>query len=384
MTLQVEAKVADQELSFTADIHRTLSDETPVTVISESGRTLYYADGAVFLNDGSAYRINSDAPDYSRLLEQLTQLYAQVDVEAVNGIYSLSISGESAGDLSELLLPGARELLSDTNHLTVDLITSENTLTQIHFTGAGNLANSIKTPFSVSAQLSVLSPASAEIPEAVANALATGDYQAQNVYSDDLVRLVNVWRRYKVKPSLGSTITVSADCGPLQLAEDFQFYQWKTEDSPIYGIQNEDLSLYFTDTAICDAQGRAVQTGTAGTVDVVTILDLVYRNFSDMDFQCEAVPEAYLYTLTLNAAGMKTLMNAVLPKAETLDIRYSTGAIQILLTEDTLESVQLTCGGSAKVALVNVDVSLSLELIPLNDRRIPELPEAVVGKLTTD
>lgn len=384
MTLQVEAKVADQELSFTADIHRTLSDETPVTVISESGRTLYYADGAVFLNDGSAYRINSDAPDYSRLLEQLTQLYAQVDVEAVNGIYSLSISGESAGDLSELLPPGARELLSDTNHLTVDLITSENTLTQIHFTGAGNLANSIKTPFSVSAQLSVLSPASAEIPEAVANALATGDYQAQNVYSDDLVRLVNVWRRYKVKPSLGSTITVSADCGPLQLAEDFQFYQWKTEDSPIYGIQKEDLSLYFTDTAICDAQGRAVQTGTAGTVDVVTILDLVYRNFSDMDFQYEAVPEGYLYTVTLNAAGMKTLMNAVLPKAETLDIRYSTGAIQILLTEDTLESVQLTCGGSAKVALVNVDVSLSLELIPLNDRRIPELPEAVVGKLTTD
>lgn len=307
-----------------------------------------------------------------------------MDVEAVNGIYSLSISGESAGDLLELLLPGARELLSDTNHLTVDLITSENTLTQIHFTGAGNLADSVKTPFSVSAQLSVLSPASAEIPEAVANALATGDYQAQNVYSDDLVRLVNVWRRYKVKSSLGSTITVSADCGPLQLAEDFQFYQWKTEDSPIYGIQKEDLSLYFTDTAICDAQGRAVQTGMAGTVDVVTILDLVYRNFSDMDFQCEAVPEGYLYTVILNAAGMKTLMNAVLPKAETLDIRYSTGAIQILMTEDTLESVQLTCGGSAKVALVNVDVSLSMELIPLNDHRIPELPEVVVEKLTTD
>lgn len=147
MTLQVEAKVADQELSFTADIHKTLSDKTPITVISESGRTLYYADGAVFLNDGSAYRLNSDAPDYSQLLEQLTQLYAQVDVEAVNGIYSLSISGESAGNLLELLLPPARELLSDTNHLTVDLITSENNLTQIHFTGAGNLADSVKTPF---------------------------------------------------------------------------------------------------------------------------------------------------------------------------------------------------------------------------------------------
>lgn len=384
MTLQVDAKVADQELSFSADIQRTLSDQTPVTVISESGRTLYYADGSVFLKDGSAYRLNSDAPDYSLLLDQLTQLYTQVDVAAVNGIYSLSISGESAGDLLELLLPGAKELLSDTNRLTVDLMTSENNLTQIHFTGAGNLADSVKTPFSVSAQLNILSPASPEIPEAIASALATGDYQARNVYSDDLVRLVNVWRAYKVKSTFGSTITVSADCGPLQLAEDFQFYQWKTENSSIYGIQKEGLSLYFTDTAVCDAQGRALQTGSAETVDVATILDLVYQNFKNADFQCEAVQDGYLYTVTLNSAGMKTLMTAVLPKAEALDIQYSAGAIQLLLTEDTLKSIQLTCGGSAKVALVNVDVSLSMELIPLNDNRIPALPDAVTDKLIPD
>lgn len=384
MTLLVEAKVADQELSFTAEIHRTSSGQTPVTIISESGRTLYYGDGVVFLEDGSAWRLNSDAPDYSRLLEQLTQLYSQVDVEAVDGVYTLTISEDASGALLELLLPAAKSLLSDTNRLTVDLGTDQGVLTQIHFTGAGNLADSVNTPFSVTAQLSVLSPAPPEIPEAVAHALSSGDYQAQNVYSDDLMRLVNVWRAYKVKAAFGSGISVSVDCGPLQLSENFQFYQWKTENTLIYGIEKADFTLYLTDSAVCDAQGRAIQTGGAETVDVATVLDLVYESFKNADFQCRQTQDGYLYTVSLNPEGMQTLMTAVLPKSQTLDIHYSTGAIDLLLTEDSLKSIQLTCGGSVKVALVNANVSLSMELTPLEDSRIPSLPEAVISGLAPD
>lgn len=384
MALQVEAKVGDKELAFTAEIHRTQSGQTPVTVISQSGRTLYYGDGVVFLEDGSAWQLNGDAPDYSRLLEQLTQLYSQVDVEAAEGVYTLAVSEDAAGKLLELLLPAAKDLLSDASRLTVDLATTEGALAQIHFTGAGNLADSVKTPFSVTAQLNVLPPDPPELPEAVAHALDTGDYQAQEVYSEDLVRLVHVWQSYQAKAAFGANVTASADCGPLQLSEDFLLYGWNTGNDPIFAVEKKDITVYLTDSAICDAQGRAIQAGAAETMDVATILDLVYQSFKNVAYQCEQTQDGYLYTVKLNPQGMKTLMAAILPKSQNLDILYSTGTISLLLTEDAPVSLRLTCGGSTQVAFVNVAVSMSMELTPLEDSQIPDLPDAVLKKLSPE
>lgn len=381
MSLEVTAKLADQEISFTADIHRTCSGDTPVTVIDQSGRTLYYADGVVFLSDGSAYRLSSDVPDYSRLLEPLTRLYGQVEVEAVDGIYTLTASDATATELLELLLPAAHSLLTDANRLTVDLVTQEQRLIQIHFTGAGVLADSVQTPFSVSAQLTVATPSVPDIPQAVAQALSTGDYQAQNTYSDDLVRLVALWRTWSVKPAAGANVTVQADCGPLQLSEDFQFYRWKVEDTVIQGIRKQDATLYFTDTALCDAQGRTLRTGTEDTMDVDAILDLVFENFRNLSYRCEQTSDGSLYTVTLNEAGMQSLMTTVLPQSADWDIHYTKGDVRLLLEGDSLQSICLTCGGSASLTLLDVAVSLNVELTPLDDGRVPDLPEAVTAKL---
>ena len=96
MHMDVHAKIADRELNFGADVTRTSAGNTSVTTVSESGRTLYYADGVVFLPDGTAYKLSSDAPDYSQILDQLLEMYSLVDVEAVNGIYTVTAEGDSA------------------------------------------------------------------------------------------------------------------------------------------------------------------------------------------------------------------------------------------------------------------------------------------------
>ena len=381
VTLDVRAKISDQELDFSADVTRSLVGGTTVTTVSESGRTLYYADGVVFLPNAAAYKLNSDAPDYSLILDQLLEMYSLVDVQSVDGIYTITAENAHATRLLELLIPAAKTLLPDTNSMTVDLITEADALTEIHFTGAGNLTDSVKTPFSVSAVIKVLPSGGAEIPHAVANAISTGNYQAQEIYSDDLVRLVNVWKSYKTMNPVGADVTVSADCGPVVLTEDFRFYQWKVEDFVIHGIEKDGKTVYLTEDIICDAEGRAIQTGSTEDIDMAAVLDIVYQNFSNAKFQCEEAEEGYLYTVTLNQTGMKKLMEAVIPQTTGMDISYRDGSIQLVVVDDTLQSISITCGGSTKVAIVDVAVYLNVQMQLMDGNITEDLPDAVKNLL---
>ncbi|MBQ6999466.1 MAG: hypothetical protein IJN67_00290 [Oscillospiraceae bacterium] len=377
MHMDVHAKIADRELNFGADVTRTGVGDTPVTTVSENGRTLYYADDVVFLPDGTAYKLSSDAPDYSRILDQLLELYSLVDVEAVNGIYTVTAEGDSARKLLELLLPGAKSLLSDTNRLTVDLLTEADALTEIHFTGAGNLADSVKTPFSVSAVVKILPPSGGNIPQVISDAVLSGDYQAQEVYSDDLVRLIHAWKDYNVRNPIGADVKIAADLGPMVVNEDFRFYQWKVEESVIHGMEKEGLTVYLANGTLYDAEGHSVPLGSAPKIDMAATLDLVYQNFSNARFQCENTEEGALYTVTLNEAGMNALMTAVLPEAAEMDISHRDGTMQLLIRDGALHSIRILCGGSAKVAVVDVSVTLSMEMVMM-DTISAELPEPVI------
>lgn len=377
MHLNVRAQIADRELDFDADITRTGIGNTPVTTISENGRTLYYADDVVFLPDGTAYKLSSDAPDYSRILDQLLELYSLVDVEAVDGMYTMNAEGDSARKLLELLLPGAKSLLSDTNRLTVDLLTEADALTEIHFTGAGNLADSVKTPFSVSAVVKILPPSGGNIPQVISDAVLSGDYQAQEVYSDDLVRLIHAWKDYNVRNPIGADVKIAADLGPMVVNEDFRFYQWKVEESVIHGMEKEGLTVYLANGTLYDAEGHSVPLGSAPKIDMAATLDLVYQNFSNARFQCENTEEGALYTVTLNEAGMNALMTTVLPEAAEMDISHRDGTMLLLIRDGALHSIRILCGGSAKVAVVDVSVTLSMEMVMM-DTISAELPEPVI------
>lgn len=377
MHMDVHAKIADRELNFGADVTRTSVGNTAVTTVSESGRTLYYADGVVFLPSGTAYKLSSDTPDYSRILDQLLEMYSLVDVEAVNGIYTVTAEGDSAKKLLELLLPGAKSLLSDTNRLTVDLLTEADNLTEIHFTGAGNLADSVKTPFSVSAVVKILPASDGKIPQVVSDAVLSGNYQAQEVYSDDLIRLVNAWKDYNTHNPVGADVKISTDLGPMVLTEDFRFYQWKVEESVIHGIEKEDLTVYLANGTLYDAEGHSVPLGSTPKTDMAAILDLVYRNFSNAKFQCTQTEEGFVYTVTLNETGMKTLIAAVLPEAPDMEISFSDGIIRLLVKDDTLQSIHISCGGSTKVAVVDVAAALSLEMVMM-DTVSAELPDSIM------
>lgn len=382
MTLTVKAKIEDKNADFTADIGKVTVGGTAVSVISESGRTLYYADGVVFLKNGKAYQLNNTAPDYSGLLSQVLEVYELVDVDAIDGVYTITAEGDQATAILKLLLPSAESMLPEANRLTVDLITEEDALSQIQFTGAGNLTDSVKTPFSLSATVDIL-PVSGNtvVPEAVSKAVTSGSYQAQEIYSDDLIRLIQAWGKVRGRDSLAADVVLEGDCGPLSVQDRFVFYQWKLDDNQIWGAEKQEQTLYFTKDAICNVEGRTVSADAAKGLDAVKVLDVAYRCFSKTNFQCRETEGISVYTVTLDQDGMKQVADAMLPQAGEMDISFDKGSIQMVISQEQIQSVRVTCGGTAKIIAANVDVQFSADIRFRNDSSAPALPDAVKDAL---
>ena len=378
MNLTVKAQIEDRDAGFTARISRVPAGDTQVTAISEGERRLYYAGGVVFLEDGTAFRLNKAAPDYSALLETVLEVCRQADISAVDGVYTVTARDSQATDILKLLMPSAQALLPKANRLTVDLITENGALSQLRFTGAGNLTDSVKTPFSLSTVVEML-PASGDvtIPQPVVQAVASGNFQARELYSDDLVRLIDVWTQIRSQNPVTAQVTLEADCGELTVSDDFTFYQWKASGAAVLGVEKDGKIRYFTDNAACDENGRKLSASGAEGPELAKLLDIALGNIENTEFQCRQEEGASVYTFALNQAGMEQLVGAVFPKAEDMAVSFEEGSIRLRIADDRLQSVEIACGGSGKLLTSAVDVRLSLKAQLQNDRPGPALPDAV-------
>lgn len=378
MNLTVKAQIEDRDAGFTARISRVPAGDTQITAISEGERRLYYAGGVVFLEDGTAFRLNKAAPDYSALLETVLEVCRQADISAVDGVYTVTARDSQATDILKLLMPSAQALLPKANRLTVDLITENGALSQLRFTGAGNLTDSVKTPFSLSTVVEIL-PASGDvtIPQPVVQAVASGNFQARELYSDDLVRLIDVWTQIRSQNPVTAQVTLEADCGELTVSDDFTFYQWKASGAAVLGVEKDGKIRYFTDNAACDENGRKLSASGAEGPELAKLLDIALGNIENTEFQCRQEEGASVYTFALNQAGMEQLVGAVFPKAEDMAVSFEEGSIRLRIADDRLQSVEIACGGSGKLLTSAVDVRLSLKARLQNDRPGPALPDAV-------
>ena len=282
----------------------------------------------------------------------------------------------------KLLMPSTQKLLPTTNRIAVDMITEDGCLSQIRFTGAGNLTDSVKTPFSLSASLTIL-PASGsiEIPQPVSKAIVSGDYQALELYSDDLVLLMEAWSNIRSRDTLAAEITAEADCGPISLQDSFLFYQWKLDDNLIWGAKKQEKTLYFTEDAVCNEEGKAISKESTKGLKAVEVLDLAYRCFSKAEFQCRDGEDARIFTVTLDQDGMSLIADAILPQAAEPDIHYEKGTIQLVISQEQIQRIQVTCSGTEKVLSAGVDVELDVEILFRDEDTVPVLPDAVKDAL---
>ncbi|MGM9651067.1 MAG: hypothetical protein ACI3VX_03900 [Faecousia sp.] len=379
MTLTVDGEVGGQSLDFTADVQRTQAEGRRLTAVSQGSTALYYCDGVVFLENGTACQLNTSYPDYSQLLELAAELYRHVEQEAKDGVYTVTAQQADAQAILALLMPDVSQFPIQADLLQVELAADGDTVSELRFSGSGSLDDGEETPFRLSAVLHVLpeDQPPVTVPDAVKEAVRSGDYEDAAALTEDLMELAAAWQALEQQPFTRAALRLKADCGPLALDDTLDYCRWNDGGKPICSVQKNGYALYFADAEICDAQGNAVQAGDAGYVDAAKLLELAYETCLHTELNCVRDTQSSIYTLSLDEQGMQAAAYVIAPEAESLNVAFESGSLELVLTDGQLRRLTIRCGGSVQVVLSRVDVVFQAEMEFTPDAAALELPQAV-------
>lgn len=389
MELNVQAEVGDERVDTVANITRTNCDGYNITCVEQFGISLYYYNGTVYLENGKAFEISSLFPDYSEIIGQAADLYHALTITQESNkegrLYSIVAEGKDARSLLEILVPQVADELSDAQVIRIELQENQDEIDYIHFSANGTLNDNAKTDVTVEADLTTMEYDSqaANIPTKVKKAVKRGTKESNNELTEDLFRILSAWKELEGRDHFASNLQLSADCGPIAFNDNLQMLRVNEEDLTIYCIQKNGNYIYFTDKAICNQYGNAVETGNEELMEAAKLWNIAYQTCLNGDFNCTGSGDRYIYTLKLDQEGMESVAYAIAPEAKKLGVSLESGSIQITLNKEHLRMIHFSCSGSVKVVTADVPVSLNGDVrIDDADTELEfSVPESVIQTL---
>lgn len=385
MELSLDTELDGEVAHTDIDIRKTKVDQHAVTCIQKEGISLYYADGAVIMENGKAYKISDDYPDYSELMEEAARIFGKVSFTSRKNqgatVYSLTAEGENAKALLEVLLPGKTEDLTDTQKVTVKLTSQDDEIRSIQFSSEGTLSDHENTPYSLSAELK---PAETDesfvVPDAVEETILSGNSDQQTPISEDLFRLLEAWTDLVQEDAFSGDLTLEATCEPVSLDETINYEHVKEKEQTIQSLRKDDLIVYFSDGTFCDQNGSVIKEDQDLT-DRAHLLEVLVQICQNGEFECtDTGNDTWLYSLTLDEEAMKSVVFAAVPEAETMDITFSEGSVQILLEDNVITEMKCSCTGGLSELAEAAPVTISADMI-LHHNSESEIPDAVKDQL---
>ena len=362
MDVTVDASCGKLVLRADASVARTKADGTSVTCIDRDGAALYYADGALYLENGKSYAVGGAFPDYAELLDTTAELCRTLSVsksvDGQNKVYTFTAEGDDASALLHLLTSDEIADAAALSSIRVTLTAESGELMRMNFAAenSGDLH--------VNADAVFTDASAPVVPDEVLSAIRSSSAASPSTLTDDALRLLHAWGELTNDIS-SSDISLSADCGPIVLSSTLQ-YDRSSIDGQSYGcIRKNTLAVYFSGDKICDASGNSVDAASAQLVDVSSLIDLCYRLILDGSAGCERVSDGYLYGLSLDSDAMNDLAAAIAPDIKAQNVTFSSGRISVLVSEQgALQSVNISCSGALHLILSDAPASLSAVITP--------------------
>ncbi len=362
MDVTVDASCGKLVLRADASVARTKADGTSVTCIDRDGAALYYANSALYLENGKSYAVGGAFPDYAELLDTTAELCRTLSVsksvDGQNKVYTFTAEGDDASALLHLLTSDEIADAAALSSIRVTLTAESGELMRMNFAAenSGDLH--------VNADAVFTDASAPVVPDEVLSAIRSSSAASPSTLTDDALRLLHAWGELTNDIS-SSDISLSADCGPIVLSSTLQ-YDRSSIDGQSYGcIRKNTLAVYFSGDKICDASGNSVDAASAQLVDVSSLIDLCYRLILDGSAGCERVSDGYLYGLSLDSDAMNDLAAAIAPDIKAQNVTFSSGRISVLVSEQgALKSVNILCSGALHLILSDAPASLSAVITP--------------------
>lgn len=280
------------------------------------------------------------------------------------------------------MIPSSASFLADPADVRVELVTERGELSQIRFSGSGHLTDAEATAYSVDAVLRILpEDTPVEIPEAVKEAVTSGDYGEAGMLSEDIYRLLSGWQTLTGSDFWSAAATFRGNCGSLELQEDVKLCRWLVEDATIYSVQENGYGLYLSGGSICDRNGNTVSVSTSSNVDAVKLVEILYSLCMNASADCNHSGERDIYTLVLDSEGMASLAHAIAPETEKMDIAFTSGSLRIVMEQEKIQSAEVSLSGRVQMILSKADASITAALDFANGGEA-SLPDAVKAALT--
>ena len=385
MGLTVDGSLGKEPIHVDAEINRRTTGGHKITCVTTDGASLYYAEDRVLLENGNAYKLGGDLPNYSSLLGQLVPLYQELDVteHTQDGVktYAVTASGDTAGKILALLAPEIGDQVSQTQQLAISVELTGSEVRSITLEAAGNLTGDSKTAFDLTATLTPRERSvSFPVPQAVLDTLDRGTDQDTPEITRDLFTLAAGWAELRSRDPMSARVSLAADCGPVVVSTSLGLTAQNVNGLRIQSVSKNGLRLYFTDKAIVNENGVGVTSQESSLTDVSKILELAYSVCLNGKFSKEESGTSTAYILSLDEDAMSELLDIIAPEAKKLDISLSSGTMTLRMTGDTITGLDVNCSGSAKVVLATVSVSLS-GAVTFTQEEVPAVPDAVATAL---
>ncbi len=381
--LSVKLDIGGQEKDLEIRIEKTMLEDTPVTSVIQEGFSLYYADKVVFMENGNAYRIGDAIPDYTKLQNLAVRLYQYADTkgerEGDTLVYTVTASGENAEELLKLLAPEEAEQFSGTKTVKVEVVVKDDQLSEIRFSSEGVLDDAEKTQTSIEAKLTPLESDTekTEIPQSVKDKVLSGEYEANEILTGDILDLMSAWGELNERKVLAADLKLTADCTPLSVGEELQLFRTTEQEQTILSLQKNGLELYFTEDKVCDRNGNALAFEDQPLTQAAYLPEIAYEICLNARVDCTDG----VYTLTLDEEGMKAVTYAIVPEAEKLDLAFGVGSMQITVEDQMIQNIRISCDGTVKTEIADMPMTLLCEFDIQQEESDFVVPEAVSDAL---
>ena len=381
MNLRLDAEVDEETLDLSASVSRKTAGGHKVTRVGFGDLPLYYAENLVVLENGTAYQLTDEFPDYSAVLSNLTTLYKQASfTTAKDGdetIYGVSVEGDGARTLLQLLLPTTSGKLPDSQQL------SAGEVEEITISASGTMKDKAQTPFTLSVTLDDFdASAGFSVPDEVLESLdktyADGELP---VITSDLFRLLDGWANLFARETLAADLDVSVDCGPVVVKNALRYYRQKVDGVTVNCINKSGLNIFFSDTgSAVNADGEEASSEAKSLTGTAKLLDVVYLVCQNGDFEVTHDGSTYQYSVTMDSRSMEELLSVLAPDAADLDIDFSESKVAVTIEDDVVTKLTVSCGGSVKVLLTQASANVDAD-ITFTDAQMPEVPDSVLSAL---
>lgn len=386
MSLSLDTELDGELTHSDIEITKTQVDGHTVSCIQKDGISLYYAGGAVILENGKAYQISDLYPDYSSLPAETAKIFQVLPFTTSRSggkvTCSLTAEGENAKTLLGIFVPEQLENLSDTQKLTVDLTYADNEIQSLRFSSEGTLVDDAATPYTLSAELKPEEKEEAfAIPEPVKETVCSGETETEVAISEDIFRLLSAWTDLSQEEALAADVTLGVECSPISLNESMKYERTMVEGEKIGCIRKKDLAVYFANGSFCDQNGVLLNEQDNELTDRAHLLEVLYQVCLNGDFKCaDTGNNTWIYTLTLDQNAMKEVAYAAAPEMETLPVTLASGSVQIMVKGTSITEFDYSCTGSLDALEETAPVTVSLQMSFTHNSKA-EVPSAVKNQL---